>query len=155
MVTGSIDLLLKEDPTRGITTSDVIDFKTMESPEDVARYDWRDMSIQVQLYSKAAKEIMGENVETGYIHTLKDNIRTPIPVDQGSVENAIKTIEWAINGILNSDFPQRACESSCEKCDFKALCAKKRESFKTTDRPPQINTPAGYKTIAALEGEDD
>lgn len=155
LVTGSIDLLLKEDPTRGITTSDVIDFKTMESPEDVARYDWRDMSIQVQLYSKAAKEIMGENVETGYIHTLKDNIRTPIPVDQGSVENAIKTIEWAINGILNSDFPQRACESSCEKCDFKALCAKKRESFKTTDRPPQINTPAGYKTIAALEGEDD
>ncbi len=155
LVTGAIDLLLQEDPERGITTADVIDFKTMETPDDSTEYDWRDMSLQVQLYSKAAKEIMGEDVETGFIHTLKDNKRTAIPVDSESVNNAIKAIEWAIKGILASDFPQRACEKSCSKCDFKALCAKRRDDFKIIERPPQINTPTGLKTIAALEEDDD
>lgn len=155
LVTGAIDLLLQEDPARGVTTADVIDFKTMETPNNYTEYDWRDMSIQVQLYSKAAKEIMGEDVETGYIHTLKDNKRTAIPVDDESVNNAIKTIEWAIKGILASDFPQRACEESCSKCDFKSLCAKRRETFKIMERPPKINTPAGLKTIAALVEDDD
>lgn len=155
LVTGAIDLLLQEDPARGITTADVIDFKAMETPDDGTEYDWRDMSVQVQLYSKAAKEIMGEDVETGYIHTLKDNKRTAIPVDNESVNNAIKTIEWAITGILASDFPQRACEKSCLRCDFRALCAKRKEPFKIVERPPQINTPTGLKTIAALEEHDD
>lgn len=155
LVTGAIDLLLQEDPARGITTADVIDFKTMETPDNSEEYDWRDMSVQVQLYSKAAKEIMGEDVETGYIHTLKDNKRTAIPVDDESINNAIKAIEWAINGILSSDFPQRACEKSCSKCDFKALCAMRKEPFIISERPPQINTPSGLKIIAALEESND
>lgn len=155
LITGSIDLLLKEDAARGITTADVIDFKSMETPAEVATYDWRDMSIQVQLYTKAAKEIIGENVETGYIHTLKDNRRTAIPVDDASVNNAIGAIEWAVKGILNGDFPQRGCDRSCKDCDFKAMCAQKRQAFKNTEVPPQINTPAGLKTIAAMETDED
>lgn len=153
LITGAIDLLLKEDPQRGIVTADVIDFKSMETPEDIADYDWRDMSIQVQLYSKAAKEVMGENVETGHIHTLKDNRRTAIPVDEQSVKSAIGAIEWAVRGILDCDFPMRACQQSCKSCDFKAMCAQKRQSFKNETRPPQINTPTGLKTIAAFENE--
>lgn len=157
LITGSIDLLLQEDLDRGITTADVIDFKTMElpnNPGEMEAYDWRDMSIQVQLYSKAAKEIMGENVETGYIHTLKDNQRTSIPVDEDSVNNAIKNIEWAVNGILSNDFPMRACKSSCEKCDYGAMCAQGREAFHREEVPPAINTPSGYKMVAALEEEN-
>lgn len=154
LITGAIDLLLLEDPQRGITTADVIDFKSMETPEDVAAYDWRDMSIQVQLYSQAAKEVIGENVETGYIHTLKDNRRTAIPVDQQSVDSAIGVIEWAVKGILSDDFPMRACQSNCGHCDFKAMCAQKCQAFKNADTPPQINTPAGQKTIAALDGTE-
>lgn len=155
LITGAIDLLLKEDPQRGVTTADVIDFKTMELPENSTDFDWRDMSIQVQLYSKAAREIMGENVETGYIHTLKDNRRTAIPVDDQSVNNAIGVIEWAVQGILSGDFPMRACKSSCNSCDFSAMCAKRREGFANQEMPPQINTPAGLKTIAAFAEEDD
>ncbi|MPN24671.1 hypothetical protein SDC9_172073 [bioreactor metagenome] len=143
-----------EDPERKITTADVIDFKSMETPEDATAYDWRDMSIQVQLYSKAAKEVIGENVETGYIHTLKDNRRTAIPVDKQSVDNAIGAIEWAVHGILDGDFPMRACPHNCGSCDFKAMCAQKRQPFKSTVLPPQINTPAGEKTIAAFENDD-
>lgn len=155
LITGAIDLLLKEDVQRGVTTADVIDFKSMDSPVDMTDYDWRDMSIQVQLYSKAAKEIMGENVETGYIHTLKDNRRTAVPVDNESVSKAIGVIEWAVHGILQGDFPQRACRKSCNNCDFKAMCAQKRESFKDASLPPQINTPCGLKTVAAVNDRED
>ncbi len=154
LVTGAIDLLLQEDPDHGITTADVIDFKTMELPDETENYDWRDMSIQVQLYSKAAKEVMGENVQTGYIHTLKDNKRTAIPVDASSVENAIGAIEWAVNGILANDFPMRPCKANCGHCDFKALCAQKRQSFVREVLPPHINTPNGEKPIAAFDLED-
>lgn len=154
LITGAIDLLLLEDQQRGITTADVIDFKSMETPNDVTTYDWRDMSIQVQLYSQAAKEVIGENVETGYIHTLKDNCRTAIPVDKQSVDNAISIIEWAVRGILGGDFPMRACKTNCDKCDYKAMCAQKKQSFKTRTLPPQVNTPAGLKTIAAFENDN-
>lgn len=155
LITGAIDLLLQEDPRRGITTADVIDFKTMELPDSVADFDWRDMSIQVQLYSKAAKEIMGENVQTGYIHTLKDNRRTAIPVDTQSVENAIGAIEWAVSGILANDFPMRPCKNNCEHCDFRAMCAQKAQAFNRHDLPPTIHTPNGEKKIAAFDLEDE
>lgn len=153
LITGAIDLLMCEDPERGLTTADVIDFKSMELPDDVGTYDWRDMSIQVQLYSKAAKEVIGEGVETGYIHTLKDNVRTAVPVDSDSIQNAIEAIEWAVKGILSDNFPMRACANSCSTCDFKAMCQQKRQDFKTTERPPQINTPSGLKTVAAFEDD--
>lgn len=155
LITGAIDLLLMEDHERGIIAADVIDFKSMEAPEDVTEYDWRDMSIQVQLYSRAAKEVIGENVETGYIHTLKDNKRTAIPVDEVSVDSAIGVVEWAVQGILDGDFPMRACPQNCGVCDFRALCAQKRQPFKTEIEPPQINTPAGLRTIAAFEIDDE
>lgn len=151
LITGAIDLIMLEDPQSGIVTADVIDFKSMETPDDTTSYDWRDMSIQVQLYSKAAKEVLGENVETGYIHTLKDNRRTSVPVDDQSVNNAIGAIEWAVKGILSGDFPMRACQQSCGTCDFKALCSQKLQDFRNTDIPPQIITPSGPKAIAALD----
>lgn len=154
LVTGAIDLLLQEDPEHGITTADVIDFKTMELPDEVDNYDWRDMSIQVQLYSKAAKEVLGENVQTGYIHTLKDNRRTAIPVDAHSVEKAIGAIEWAVSGILESDFPMRPCKTNCAHCDFKAMCAQKRQPFARKELPPTINTPSGERPIAAFDSEE-
>lgn len=155
LITGAIDLLLKEEPERGVVTADVIDFKSMETPDDVRDFDWRDMSVQVQLYSKAAREVIGERVETGFIHTLKDNKRTSIPVDRDSVDNAIKIIEWAVQGILNNDFPMRACEQKCANCDFQAMCAKRKEPFRTDQQPPQINTPGGIKSIAAFDTDDE
>ena len=148
-------MLLKEEPDRGITTADVIDFKTMELPDDSIDYDWRDMSMQVQLYSKAAQEIMGENVETGYIHTLKDNKRTAIPVDEDSVKDAIAAIEWAVSGILANDFPMRPCANNCSKCDFRSMCSQEKQDFCRSELPPQIHTPNGKKTIAAFDLEGD
>lgn len=156
LITGAIDLLLEEEPDKGISSAEVIDFKSMELPEDVQEYDWREMSVQVQLYSKAAKEIIGKNAQTGKVHVLKKNSRIDVPVDDNSINNAISVVEWAVKGILRNDFPMRACVENCERCDFKALCKQQKQEFTIVERPPRINTPFGEKVIAALsmEGEE-
>lgn len=151
LITGAIDLLLKEDENHGIQSAEVIDFKSMELPDDIEQQDWREMSVQVQLYSKAAREVIGENAETGFVHTLKNNQRIEIPVDESSVNNAIGAIEWAVKGILENDFPMRPCQANCGKCDFQAMCAQKHQPFSRSQTPPQINTPTGLKTISALD----
>lgn len=154
LITGSIDLLLKEDAAKNINAAEVIDFKSMEVPDQLEEFDWRDMSLQVQLYSRAAKEVIGENAKTGYVHTLKNNKRVEVPVDETAVKNAIGAIEWAVKGILQEDFPMRACSSNCKNCDYRALCRQERESFKRQELPPVINTPVGERVIAAFEEED-
>ena len=154
LITGSIDLLLKEDENKKISSAEVIDFKSMEMPDEIEQQDWREMSIQVQLYSRAAREIIGQNAETGFVHTLKNNKRVKVPVDETSVQNAIEVIEWAVKGILRQDFPMRACRSNCNRCDFKSICKQKKENFENKEVPPQINTPTGLKTIAALEDSE-
>ena len=154
LITGSIDLLLKEDEDKNINAAEVIDFKSMEVPDKLEEFDWREMSLQVQLYSRAAKEVIGENAETGYVHTLKNNKRVAVPVDETSVKNAIGTIEWAVKGILKEDFPMRACSANCKKCDYRALCRQEKEPFKRKELPPVISTPIGERVIAAFEKED-
>ncbi len=154
LITGSIDLLLKEDENKNINAAEVIDFKSMEVPEQLEEFDWREMSIQVQLYSRAAKEVMDENVETGYVHTLKNNKRVKVPVDETAVKNAIGAIEWAVKGILQEDFPMRACSVNCKNCDYRALCRQEREAFKRAELPPAINTPVGERVIAAFDEKD-
>ncbi|MDR1674215.1 MAG: PD-(D/E)XK nuclease family protein [Oscillospiraceae bacterium] len=82
LITGAIDLILKEDERQQIQSAEVIDFKSMEIPNDITEYDWREMSVQVQLYSKAAREVIGQNAKTGFVHTLKNNKRVEVPVDE-------------------------------------------------------------------------
>lgn len=154
LITGSIDLLLKEDKSKNINAAEVIDFKSMELPKQLEEFDWREMSLQVQLYSRAAKEVLGENAEIGYVHTLKSNKRVEVPVDETAVKNAIGAIEWAVKGILQEDFPMRACSANCKNCDYRALCRQEKEVFKRTELPPVINTPMGEKVIAAFEEKD-
>lgn len=154
LITGSIDLLLKEDNSKNIKIAEVIDFKSMEIPDAIEDYDWREMSIQVQLYSKAAKEVIGQNAKTGYVHTLKNNKRVEIPVDESAISNSINAIEWAVKGIMQEDFPMRSCSSNCGMCDFKALCKQQSEDFKRRDTPPVITTPIGEQIIPAFENKD-
>ena len=126
LITGSIDLLLKEDEAKNINSAEAIDFKSMEMSDELEEFDWREMSLQVQLYSRAAKEVIGENAETGYVHTLKDNKREKVPVDELSVKHAIGAIEWAVKGILQEDFPMRACFTNCKNVII-GLCVGRRE----------------------------
>ena len=84
VISGTIDLLLREDADGNILDATVIDFKTMEGgpdPQDNEHLEWTDLALQVQLYAKAAKEVLGENARTGAVHLLRDNQRIEVPVE--------------------------------------------------------------------------
>ncbi|MGJ0429048.1 ATP-dependent helicase [Methylobacter sp.] len=142
LITGSIDLLMHYSDEGKILDAHVIDFKTMEGGVDVmqnSKLEWTELALQVQLYAKAAREVLDEHAATGSIHLLKDNQRINVPIDDAAIDAAIKNVEWAVSGVLAQDFPMRPAVDKCSKCDFHQLCAQKMENF-ATDRgtPPEI-----------------
>ncbi len=144
VITGSIDLLLRYDQNDEIVDAWVVDFKTMEGgpdPTDNEELDWTEMSLQVQLYAKAAREVLGENARTGAVHLLKDGQRVEVPVDDDALEAAVGNVEWAVGRILDSDFPMRPHPDKCDACDFQALCPQQGEQFKVNALPPEIHLP--------------
>ncbi|MFI5251705.1 MAG: ATP-dependent DNA helicase [Bacteroidota bacterium] len=141
VITGAIDLLLKEDESGNILDAKVIDFKSMDEPEEENRLAWTELSLQVQLYAKAAREVLGENARTGSVHLLNVNQRIDIPVTEQAVSAAVANVEWAVNHIIQGDFPQRPFITKCNKCDFKLLCSKIPGDFSSAETPPAILTP--------------
>lgn len=144
VISGSIDLMLREDDAGRIVEAEVVDFKSMEGGEDPElneKLDWTELSLQVQLYAMAAREVLGENARTGHVHLLKDNQRIDVPVDDQAVSAALGNVQWAVGRILDEDFPMRAHPDKCGGCDFAALCAKRIEDFSVDDRPPALHLP--------------
>ncbi len=158
VISGSIDLMLREDENGDVLDAQVVDFKSMEGgddPELNPALDWTALALQVQLYAKAAREILGENARTGSVHLLKDNQRISVPVDDAAIAAAVDNVEWAVGRILNDDFPMRPHPEKCAGCDFQAICPKQIEDFKTEERPPPLQIPgeAAGRTINAFDVE--
>lgn len=156
VISGAIDLMLVEDDEGNIVEAEVVDFKSMEGGEDPElneQLEWTDLVLQVQLYAKAAREVLGENAQTGHVHLLKDNKRISIPVDDDAVQAAVDNVEWAVNRIHAEDFPMRPSRSKCDACDFKSLCPKSTESFATADTPPPLHVPveASGRMVTAFD----
>ncbi|MDQ3964636.1 MAG: ATP-dependent helicase [Actinomycetota bacterium] len=146
VISGTIDLLLDEDPDGNILDARVVDFKTMEGgpePEQNEDLHWTELALQVQLYAKAAREVLGENARTGAVHLLKDGQRVDVPVTDSAVSTAVANVEWAVTRILAGDFPMRPYPEKCVNCDFKALCPQRPEGFKTDEVPSPIAVPTG------------
>ena len=144
VITGSIDLLLRQNEEGEIIDASVIDFKSIEggdNPEENEELHWTELSLQVQLYAKAARDVLGENTQTGAVHLLKDNQRINVPITTEAINVAISNVEWAIERIIDGDFPMRPEENKCGKCDFKSLCPKVTETFKSAITPPPIHIP--------------
>lgn len=144
MVSGAIDLLLKRDDRGNIVDAHVIDFKSMDTPDDDIPNDWIDLSLQVQLYAYAANEVLGEQAKTGSVHLLKEqgeNARVNIPVSDKAVGIAIENINWAVDRILDDDFPTRPCARKCQNCDVRRICSKAPQGFKIDTVPPSIHVP--------------
>jgi DNA helicase-2/ATP-dependent DNA helicase PcrA len=160
VITGSIDLLLREDQEGRILDAEIIDFKAMEGgeePEANVRLDWTVLSLQVQLYARAADQVLGENARTGSVHLLKDNQRIEVPITQGAVDAAMANIEWAVQGILSGDFPMRPHREKCAECDFQMICSKIPQEFAGSAPPPALHLPGGMMEMARafsrFEGE--
>jgi DNA helicase II / ATP-dependent DNA helicase PcrA len=146
VIAGAIDLLLKEDAEGRILEAEVIDFKAIEGgdePQSNPELDWTELSLQVQLYARAAQAVLGENARTGSVHLLKDDQRVSVPVDEGAVNAAVQNVEWAVRGIIGADFPMRPHPRKCEECDFVNLCPRQPQEFRAPERPPEIQVPGG------------
>ena len=148
LITGSIDLLLKEDSQGNILEAKVIDFKSMDYPErQRTPYFWINLSLQVQLYSHAAIVVLGENANTGAVHLLKasNEENTPnrinVPITSEAIESAIGNVEWAVNRILDGEFPMRPSLIKCEECDFKRICSRQFQDFNIDRFPNPIKIP--------------
>lgn len=148
LITGSIDLLLREDAEGNILEAKVVDFKSMDFPENQnTPYFWINLALQVQLYAHAADVVLGENAKTGAVHLLKaENTpnspnRVNVPVCENSIRAALSNVEWAVNRILEQEFPMRPSASKCGECDFVKVCAKNRENFVSTEIPEPIRIP--------------
>ena len=144
VVSGSIDLLLRTNEKDEIVEATVLDFKAMEGgpdPLDGEKLEWTELALQVQLYAKAATDVLGENARTGAVHLLKDGQRVQVPIDRDAIEAAVANIEWAVSRIIEGDFPRRPHPDKCENCDFRLLCNQQREEFDTETRPPPLHIP--------------
>lgn len=148
LITGSIDLLLREDNDGNIVEARVIDFKSMDFPEgQINPFFWINLSLQVQLYAYAADIVLGENARTGSVHLLKaanlENSpnRVNVPITETAIQSAIQNIEWAVNRILEGEFPMRPSASKCEECDFRKICSKQRQEFISPEIPSPIHIP--------------
>ena len=145
VISGSIDLLLHEDAAGNILKAEIIDFKTMDGgdqPTTSDDLDWTELALQVQLYARAADQVLGQNAKTGSVHLLKDGQRIEVPITPDAVNAAVANIEWAVTGILESDFPMRPHPQKCKTCDFLSICPKTPQSF-TSSRaaPPELHLP--------------
>jgi len=154
VISGSIDLLLHEDKEGNILQAEIIDFKTMEggkTPGENDNLDWTELALQVQLYARAADQVLGQNARTGSVHLLKDNQRVEVPITQEAVEAALDNIEWAVAGILGSDFPMRPHPEKCGKCDFRTICPGTPQKFSVlTTVPPELHLPGRREMARAF-----
>ena len=151
VIAGTIDLLLRINEEGEIAEATVIDFKAMEGgpdPHDGEKLDWTELSLQVQLYAKAATDILGENARTGAVHLLKDGQRVQVPVDEDAINAATANIEWAVSRIIEGEFPRRPHPDKCGTCDFELLCNQQREEFDTGVQPPPLHIPLAGERMA-------
>lgn len=158
LITGSIDLLLREDTAGNIVEAKVVDFKTMDRPDEDDLHFWINLSLQVQLYANAASVVLGENAKTGAVHLLKaeNNSELPnrieVPINDASLKAAIENITWAVQRILQRDFPMRPSANKCEACDFRLICSKRFEDFVSDSIPPEIHIPGEQGEITVHVG---
>lgn len=128
-----------------ILKTEIVDFKTMEGGEEPTanvELDWTELALQVQLYARAADQVLGANARTGSVHLLKDNQRVEVPITQEAVDAALANVEWAVTGILKSDFPRRPHPDKCGNCDFRSICPRTPQDFsESTGVPLELHLP--------------
>ena len=158
VISGSIDLLVKEDANGNVLDASVIDFKAMKGgdlAEQNELLNWTELALQVQLYARAAIEVLGESAQAGAVHLLKDNQRVAIPVNEEAIDAAVANVEWAVERILEGDFPMRPSATKCAACDFEKLCSQTPEQFGTDSEPPELALPDSFSKARAFHDFED
>lgn len=155
LITGAIDLLLREDAAGGVIGADVVDFKAIEGGNDPlqnVRLEWTELALQVQLYAQAATRVLGQNAATGAVHLLKDGQRVNVRIDPPAIAAAVANVEWAVQGILQGEFPARPHPRKCAECDFNAICPKTPGVF-SFPQPPELLIAEGRSQMVLAFSE--
>lgn len=160
VVSGAIDLMIQEDAAGNVLDACVVDFKTIAGGEDAANSDdlnWTELALQVQLYAKAAIDVLGNAIQDGFVHLLKDGQRVQVPIDNDAIDAGMANVTWAIRGILSGDFPMRPSASKCEACDFTKICQASSEQFANGEPPPPIHVAGNNapEMVAAFSDFDE
>lgn len=159
VVSGAIDLIIQEDAAGNVVDACVVDFKTLaggDDPPNSLDLNWTELALQVQLYAKAAVDVLGNAIKDGFVHLLKDGQRIEVPIDAAAVEAAVANVEWAVQGIVSGDFPMRPSANKCGECDFRKICLARPQLFASNDQPPPIHIAGGNmpEMVAAFSDYD-
>ena len=122
LISGSIDLLKRENADESIL--EVVDFKTGNEK----RMD-EELTLQVQLYTIAAKEALNLQVNKAYVHFLdaKKQARIEVLTTPKQLDLASKTISDTITGITTRRFRRNPKNKKvCSKCDWRKFCPQKQ-----------------------------
>jgi DNA helicase-2/ATP-dependent DNA helicase PcrA len=122
LISGSIDLLKKENADESIL--EVVDFKTGNEK----RMD-EELTLQVQLYTIAAREALNLKVNKAYVHFLdaKKQARIEVLTTPKQLDLANKTISDTIKGITTRRFGRNPKNKKvCSKCDWRKFCPQKQ-----------------------------
>lgn len=121
LVSGSIDLLKRRYPQDDIL--EIIDFKTGNE-----RKMDEELHLQVQLYTFAAHDALGLDVQKAYVHFLdvKKQQRVEILITPHQLNLAMQTIRDAIGGITGRRFHKNPRNKKvCNGCDWRRICPQK------------------------------
>ncbi len=122
LITGSIDLLKRENADESIL--EVVDFKTGNEK----RLD-EELTLQVQLYTIAARQALNLKVNKAYVHFLdaKKQVRIEVLTTPKQLDLASKTISDTITGITTRRFRRNPKNKKvCSKCDWRKFCPQKQ-----------------------------
>jgi len=109
-IAGKVDVILHEG-----NAIEIRDYKTTDQATT-----FEDSAMQVQVYALGLNMI-GESVAKGSIAYLDNATLRDVEVKEGHIEEAQKTAERHVGGILNRDF--KACSGShCKSCDYGLIC---------------------------------
>jgi DNA helicase-2/ATP-dependent DNA helicase PcrA len=121
LLSGTIDLLKRKDGADNIL--EIIDFKTGNEK----RMN-EELTLQVQLYTIAARNALNLNVEKAYVHFLdeKKQGRLEVLTTPKQLEVAMQSVSDAVLGITNRRFNRNPKSLKiCSQCDWEKLCPKK------------------------------
>lgn len=124
LIAGAIDMIKRESDDG--TSLEVIDFKTGKPDNELMeKYE-----LQIQLYTIAAKEALGMDIQSAQVHFLdaNKNDRLQIGTSEHALETAREQIAYAIDGITKMDFKRDARnDKKCKACDWKNICPKRNK----------------------------
>ncbi len=117
---GRVDRVDRVDRLAGGTGDEyeLIDYKTSR-PKTVAQLQ---DDIQLSLYALAARESWGLEASRQAYYYVLDDLKVPVPRDDGDAEAVKEIVLAAGEGILGQRFEPTPSHAACSICDYRIVC---------------------------------